>query len=57
MGCGARPDLVVVELSKGFTVGEPLVVKKSASAFLGTDVAERLYVAGVDTVVITGCSN
>lgn len=36
--------------------GEPVVVKKFASAFFGTDVAERLHTAGVDTVVIAGCS-
>jgi maleamate amidohydrolase len=36
--------------------GEPVVVKKFASAFFGTDVAGRLRAAGVDTVVIAGCS-
>jgi nicotinamidase-related amidase len=36
--------------------GERVVVKKFASAFFGTDVAERLHAEGVDTVVITGCS-
>jgi maleamate amidohydrolase len=36
--------------------GEPVVVKKFASAFFGTDVAERLNTQGVDTVVIAGCS-
>ncbi|MGK0168866.1 MAG: maleamate amidohydrolase [Gammaproteobacteria bacterium] len=36
--------------------GEPVVVKKFASAFFGTDVAERLNARGVDTVVIAGCS-
>jgi maleamate amidohydrolase len=36
--------------------GEPVVVKKFASAFFGTDVAQRLNDQGVDTVVIAGCS-
>ncbi len=35
---------------------EPVVVKKFASAFFGTDVAQRLRRAHVDTVVIAGCS-
>lgn len=35
---------------------EPVIVKKFASAFFGTDVAERLRAEGVDTVVIAGCS-
>ena len=36
--------------------GEPVVVKKFASAFFGTDVAERLKAQGVDTVMVVGCS-
>ncbi len=36
--------------------GEPVVVKKFASAFFGTDVAERLEAQGVDTVMVVGCS-
>jgi len=35
---------------------EPVVTKKFASAFFGTDVAERLRSADVDTVVVAGCS-
>lgn len=35
---------------------EPVVVKKGASAFFGTDVDARLKAAGVDTVVLCGCS-
>ena len=37
-------------------LGEPVVTKKFASAFFGTDVDEQLRRAGVDTVVIAGCS-
>jgi maleamate amidohydrolase len=36
--------------------GEPVVVKQFASAFFGTDVAERLRALEVDTVVVAGCS-
>jgi len=35
---------------------EPVVTKKFASAFYGTDVAARLQGAGVDTAVVVGCS-
>ena len=35
---------------------EPLIVKKGASAFFGTDLAERLHELGVDTVVICGAT-
>jgi len=35
---------------------EPVVTKKFASAFFGTDVADRLRAANVDTVVVAGCS-
>lgn len=35
---------------------EPIVQKKYASAFFGTDLVSRLNVAGVDTLVITGCT-
>ena len=35
---------------------EPIVVKKYASSFFGTDLATRLTARGVDTVIITGCT-
>jgi len=35
---------------------EPLMVKKFASAFFGTDLASRLTSRAVDTVIITGCT-
>ena len=37
--------------------GRGAVVKKYASAFFGTDLATRLTTAGVDTVVIAGCTH
>jgi len=36
--------------------GEQIVVKKYASAFFGTDLASRLRNAGVDTLVLAGCT-
>ena len=35
---------------------EPIVAKKYASAFFGTDLLSRLISTGVDTVVIAGCT-
>lgn len=35
---------------------EPLIVKKGASAFFRTDLAERLHALGVDTLVICGAT-
>ncbi len=35
---------------------EPLIVKKYPSAFFSTDLHARLQAAGVDTLVITGCT-
>jgi maleamate amidohydrolase len=40
---GRRPD-------------EPLVLKKYASAFFGTDLVSRLNAGAADTLVITGCT-
>lgn len=36
--------------------GEPLIAKKYASAFFGTDFSSRLTSSGIDTLVITGCT-
>jgi maleamate amidohydrolase len=36
--------------------GEPIVLKKYASAFFGTDLVSRLNAQAVDTLVITGCT-
>jgi maleamate amidohydrolase len=36
--------------------GEPVLVKKGASAFFGTDLAERLRALEVDTVVVCGAT-
>lgn len=36
--------------------GEQVILKRYASAFFGTDLASRLTSAGVDTVLISGCT-
>jgi maleamate amidohydrolase len=48
----------LVELDPRLEVGpdEPVLVKKGASAFFGTDLAERLRALEVDTVVICGAT-
>ncbi|WP_019171758.1 N-carbamoylsarcosine amidohydrolase [Pseudaminobacter salicylatoxidans] len=38
------------------TEGEPVIVKQYASAFFGTSLASQLHAAGIDTVVLAGCS-
>jgi maleamate amidohydrolase len=47
-----------VEIDERITprADEPVVVKQFASAFFGTDVAQRLRSQGVDTVLLAGCS-
>lgn len=36
--------------------GDQFIVKKYASSFFGTDLSSRLVAAGVDTLIITGCT-
>ncbi len=36
--------------------GEPVLVKKYASAFFGTDLSTRLTTLGVDTLLLAGCT-
>ncbi|HEY4093985.1 MAG TPA: isochorismatase family protein [Baekduia sp.] len=36
--------------------GEPVILKKYSSAFFGTPLASTLRAAGVDTIILTGCS-
>lgn len=36
--------------------GEPLIAKKYASAFFGTDLSSRLTSATIDTLIIVGCT-
>jgi nicotinamidase-related amidase len=48
----------LVEVDERLTplAGEHLLVKKYASAFFGTSLASTLTAAGVDTLLITGCT-
>lgn len=46
---GIMPEVAPAE-------GEAVLVKQYASAFFGTDLAERLHCQGVDTLVIVGTS-
>lgn len=36
--------------------GEPVILKKYSSAFFGTPLASTLRAAGIDTIILTGCS-
>ncbi len=36
--------------------GDPIIVKKYASSFFGTDLLSRLVSMGIDTTVLTGCT-
>jgi maleamate amidohydrolase len=47
---------VEVDGRLGRRADEPLIVKKYASAFFGTDLISRLNAMRVDTLVITGCT-
>lgn len=47
---------VEVDPSLGRLPGEPLIVKKYASAFFGTDLLSRLNSLRIDTLLIAGCT-
>lgn len=49
-------EWVEVDPRLGRDSRDHLLVKKYASCFFGTDLASRLVVHGVDTLVITGCT-
>ncbi|MFD1482763.1 isochorismatase family protein [Paracoccus nototheniae] len=48
--------LVRIDAATGIQPGDPVVVKKGASAFFGSTLAALLTGAGVDTVVVTGAT-
>ena len=52
----ADSELVEIDPRLEPAAGEPILVKKGASAFFGTDLAERLRELGVDTVVVCGAT-
>ncbi len=47
---------VEVDSSLGRLPGEPLIVKKYASAFFGTDLLSRLNSLRIDTLLLVGCT-
>jgi N-formylmaleamate deformylase len=49
-------ELVEIDARLEPAAGEAILVKKGASAFFGTDLADRLRDLGVDTVVICGAT-
>ena len=52
----AGSELVELDPRLEVAPDEPVLVKKGASAFFGTDLAERLHALGVDTVVMCGAT-
>ena len=48
--------LVEIDAATGIQPGDPVIVKKGASAFHGTHLAALLTGAGVDTLVVTGAT-
>ena len=52
----AGSELVEIDPRIEPRAGEPVLVKKGASAFFGTDLAERLRAEGVDTVLVCGAT-
>ncbi|MFL6816971.1 MAG: cysteine hydrolase family protein [Bradyrhizobium sp.] len=61
---GVRPDSSFLPDGEGFPVkdeareieGEPVIVKRVNSAFIGTDLEQRLRTAGIETLVICGAT-
>lgn len=53
---GLGPDDIEIVDAVAPEPGEPVLDKSYSSAFYGTDLLSRLVRAGVDTVVIIGCS-
>ena len=52
----AGGPLAAIDPRLGRRDDEPIIAKKFASAFFGTDLAERLGAAGIDTLILTGCT-
>lgn len=52
----AGTDGPKIDARLDFRDGDPLLVKKYASCFFGTDLVSRLLSYGVDTLIVTGCT-
>ena len=61
---GTKPNSTFLPSRTGYAVkdeareqdGEPVIVKRVNSAFIGTDLESRLHRAGIDTLVICGAT-
>ena len=47
---------VEVDKRLGRQAGEPIIMKKYASVFFGTDLVTRLHTLRIDTLILTGCT-
>jgi len=56
LGLPLPADAVAIDERIAPEPGEHVIVKKHASAFFGTNLANMLRAAGVDTVIVTGCT-
>lgn len=54
--CKLGSPAVAIDVALDPRPDEPVVVKKFASAFFETDLDARLQAAGVDTIVLAGCT-
>lgn len=52
----AGTDAVEIDPRLDYKRGDGVLIKKYASAFFGTDLIARLNAAGIDTVIIVGCT-
>jgi nicotinamidase-related amidase len=49
-------DLVQIDARLRRRPGDRVLIKKQASAFMGTPLASHLHALGVDTLIVTGCT-
>ena len=54
--CRTGSPAVAIDAALGARVDEPVIVKKYPSAFFQTDLQERLMQAGIDTIILVGCT-
>jgi len=52
----AKTNEVIIDRRLGRKQNEPIITKKYASAFFGTDLISRLNSVRVDTVILMGCT-
>lgn len=54
--CRAGTQLVEIDPALGRRFSEPLIVKKYPSSFYGTSLEGMLAAAGIDTLILAGCT-